>query len=246
MVSKVQEKYPAYMTTVDAKVRPRPSAASERTTWRFFTAPRVSTGGIFLDFFVPTATEGSFFLSSLSRFSSTTSSRFAPPTLHSSFVALPSQVDTAVTLLQSIWADKIAPSAPVAYAKSALALTPEKLEELKATREAYFAKIENTLALLRAKAVALPEKVTAAVTAAIAEARAQVDNAQLFEKVKAAYETVLKYPAVVAVLERAAPAAAKAADAAAPYVAKAAAFAEPYVAAVKTKVMPSKPVEQLD
>jgi hypothetical protein len=175
VVSKVQEKYPAYMTTVDAKV------------------------------------------------------------------------DTAVTLLQSIWADKIAPSAPVAYAKSALALTPEKLEELKATREAYFAKIENTLALLRAKAVALPEKVTAAVTAAIAEARAQVDNAQLFEKVKAAYETVLKYPAVVAVLERAAPAAAKAADAAKPYVAKAAAFAEPYVAAVKTKVMPGKKtVEQLD
>jgi hypothetical protein len=156
-------------------------------------------------------------------------------------------VDTAVTLLQSIWADKIAPSAPVAYAKSALALTPEKLEELKATREAYFAKIENTLALRRAKAVALPEKVTAAVTAAIAEARAQVDNAQLFEKVKAAYETVLKYPAVVAVLERAAPAAAKAADAAKPYVAKAAAFAEPYVAAVKTKVMPGKKtVEQLD
>jgi hypothetical protein len=62
VVSKVQEKYPAYMTTVDAKVRPRPSAASERTTWRFFTAPRVSTGGIFLDFFVPTATEGSFSL----------------------------------------------------------------------------------------------------------------------------------------------------------------------------------------
>ena len=26
VVSKVQEKYPAYMTTVDAKVRPRPSA----------------------------------------------------------------------------------------------------------------------------------------------------------------------------------------------------------------------------
>jgi hypothetical protein len=62
VVSKVQEKYPAYMTTVDAKVRPRPSAASERTTWRFFTAPRVSTGGIFLDFFVPTASEGSFSL----------------------------------------------------------------------------------------------------------------------------------------------------------------------------------------
>ena len=156
------------------------------------------------------------------------------------------QVDTAVSLLQSIWADRIAPSAPVAYAKSALALTPEKLEELKATREAYFAKIEQTLALLRATAVALPEKVTGAVTAAITEARAQMDNAQLFEKVKSAYETVLKYPAVVAVLERAAPAAAKAADVAAPYVAKAAAFAEPYVAAVKTKVMPSKPVEQLD
>ena len=47
----------------------------------------------------------------------------------------------------------------------------------------------------------LPAEVTAAVTAAIAEARARIEDAHLFEKVKAAYETVLAYPAVVAVLE---------------------------------------------
>ena len=40
------------------------------------------------------------------------------------------QVDTAVSLLQSIWADRIAPSAPVAYAKSALALTPAAVTSL--------------------------------------------------------------------------------------------------------------------
>jgi hypothetical protein len=173
------------------------------------------------------------------------------------FLATKKQVDTAVTLLQSIWAEKIAPSAPVAYAKSALALTPEKLEELKATREAYFAKIEQTLLFLKNRAVSLPTEVTSAVTAAIAEARAQIDNAHLFEKVKAAYESVLKYPAVVVVLERAAPIGMKAAEVAGPYVARAKTIAEPYVARatevagpyvtmMKEKVMPSKTVEQLD
>ena len=71
-----------------------------------------------------------------------------------------------MTLLTGIWADKIAPSAPVVYAKSALALTPEKLEELKAAREEYFKKIEATLLLLKAKAVALPEQVTTTVQSA--------------------------------------------------------------------------------
>jgi len=196
VVSKVQEKYPGYMTTVDAKV------------------------------------------------------------------------DTAVTLLLGIWAHKIAPSSAMVYAKSALALTPEKLEELKATREAYFAKIEQTLVLLKAKAIALPEQVTTAVQNAIAEAREKILDAHLFEKVKAAYETVLKYPAVVAVLEKTAPYAAKAMEVAGPYATKAVAIAEPYatkaktiaapyvtkatefgapfVTAIREKVMPAKPVEQLD
>lgn len=178
------------------------------------------------------------------------------------------QVDTAVTLLTGIWADKIAPSAPVVYAKSALALTPEKLEELKAAREEYFKKIEATLLLLKAKAVALPEQVTTTVQSAIAEARTQIDNAHLFEKVKTAYETVLKYPAVVAVLERSAPYVAKATEVAAPYAKKAKLMAEPYVAkatevaapyvtkatdiatpyvtAIKEKVMGEKTVAQLD
>ena len=169
------------------------------------------------------------------------------------------QVDLAVTALQGIWADKIASSVPVAYAKAAVALTPEKVEELKAMREAYYAKIEATLESLKSRAVKLPAEVTAAVTAAIAEARARIEDAHLFEKVKAAYETVLAYPAVVAVLEKTAPVASKAADVAAPYVAKARTIAEPYVVkgmevagpyvnAIKEKVMPPKPApaQQLD
>ena len=138
VVSKVQEKYPAYMTTVDAKV------------------------------------------------------------------------DTAVTLLQGIWEEKIAPSAPVAYAKSALAATPEKIEAIQAMREEYFAKIEATLEALKARAVKLPAEITTALKTAIADARAKIDDAKLFEKVQAAYRMVVEYPTVVAVIEKTAPVAAKA------------------------------------
>ena len=237
VVSKVQEKYPTYMTTVDAKVCPphaEPRSAPPPNEIRdtpcdiFFV-----TGGA-------------------------NATRPRPGTPRSPRPPRP-QVDLAVTALQGIWADKIAPSAPVAYAKAAVALTPEKVEELKAMREAYYAKIEATLESLKSRAVKLPAEVTAAVTAAIAEARARIEDAHLFEKVKAAYETVLAYPAVVAVLERTAPVAAKAADVAAPYVAKAKTIAEPYVVkgmevagpyvnAIKEKVMPPKPapVQQLD
>ena len=56
------------------------------------------------------------------------------------------------------------------------------------------------------------------------------NDAQLFEKVKTAYETALKYPAVVAVLEKTAPVAAKAAEVAGPYYVKAKDIATPYVA----------------
>merc|ERR1719498_2290846 len=69
-----------------------------------------------------------------------------------------------------------------------------------------------------------------AITKAIAEARAKIDYAQLFEKVKTAYETALKYPAVVAVLEKTAPVAAKAVEVAGPYYVKAKDIATPYVA----------------
>ena len=184
VVSKVQEKYPAYMTTVDAKV------------------------------------------------------------------------DTAVTLLQGIWEEKIAPSAPVAYAKSALAATPEKIEAIEAMREEYFAKIEATLEALKARAVKLPAEITTALKTAIADARAKIDDAKLFEKVQAAYRMVVEYPTVVAVIEKTAPVAAKAVDVAGPYYVKAKTIAEPYVvkgmeiagpyvAAVKARVLP-KTVEQID
>ena len=66
--------------------------------------------------------------------------------------------------------------------------------------------------------------------AAIADARAKVDDAQLFEKVKTAYETALKYPAVIAVVEKTAPVAAKAVEVAGPYYVKAKEAATPYVA----------------
>ena len=104
----------------------------------------------------------------------------------------------------------------------------------------------------------LPAEVTAAVTAAIAEARARIEDAHLFEKVKAAYETVLAYPRL-SPCSKTAPVASKAADVAAPYVAKARTIAEPYVVkgmevagpyvnAIKEKVMPPKPApaQQLD
>lgn len=42
------------------------------------------------------------------------------------------QVDTAVTTLEDIWAKKIIASIPVTYAKSAIAMAPAKVEELKA------------------------------------------------------------------------------------------------------------------
>jgi hypothetical protein len=99
-----------------------------------------------------------------------------------------------------------------------------------AQREEYFKKIEAFLADLKAKAVALPAEITAAITAAIADARAKVDDAQLFEKVKTAYETALKYPAVIAVVEKTAPVAAKAVEVAGPYYVKAKEAATPYVA----------------
>ena len=140
------------------------------------------------------------------------------------------KVDVVVSKAVDIWTSKIAPSAPVAMAKSALAEVAPKVEELLAQREEYFKKIEAFLADLKAKAVALPAEVSAAITKAIAEARAKIDDAQLFEKVKTAYETALKYPAVVAVLEKYAPVAAKAVEVAGPYYVKAKDIATPYVA----------------
>ena len=164
------------------------------------------------------------------------------------------KVDTAVTLLQGIWEEKIAPSAPVAYAKSALAATPEKIEAIQAMREEYFAKIEATLEALKARAVKLPAEITTALKTAIADARAKIDDAKLFEKVQAAYRMVVEYPTVVAVIETA-PVAAKAVDVAGPYyvkqdhrgayVVKGMEIAGPYVAAVKARVLP-KTVEQID
>lgn len=138
------------------------------------------------------------------------------------------KVDTAVTLLQDIWASKIMASAPVSYAKSAIAMAPGKIEELKAAREEYLKQIEVTLKTLKARAVKLPSDLTAAITAAIADARANLENAQLFERVKAAYEAVLKYPAVVAVVEKTAPYATKAVEVATPYVMSAKDMATPY------------------
>ena len=166
-------------------------------------------------------------------------------------------MDTAVSLIQDIWTKKIASSTPVSYAKSAIAMAPAKVEELKAAREEYFRQIETTLKALKLRAVKLPTELTTAITTAIADARANLENAHLFDKVKAAYDAVLKYPAVVAVVEKttpyavkavdmatpyyvtakdmATPYATKAVDIAKPYVAKAGEVAGPYVTAIKDK-----------
>ena len=148
------------------------------------------------------------------------------------------KVDDVVSKAVDIWTSKIAPSAPVTMAKSAIAAYPGKVETLMAQREEYFKKIEAFLADLKAKAVALPAEITAAITAAIADARAKVDDAQLFEKVKTAYETALKYPAVIAVVEKTAPVAAKAVEVAGPYYVKAKEAATPYVAKATEVVGP--------
>lgn len=99
--------------------------------------------------------------------------------------------------------------------------------------------------------MALPAELTSAITAAIAEARSNLENAHLFEKVKAAYDAVLKYPAVVAIIDKTAPVAAKAVDMASPYytvakdvatpyVEKVGKVAGPYMAAIKGKMFPEK------
>merc|ERR1719409_2645024 len=156
------------------------------------------------------------------------------------------KVDTAVTLLQGIWEEKIAPSAPVAYAKSALAATPEKIEAIQAMREEYFAKIEATLEALKARAVKLPAEITTALKTAIADARAKIDDAKLFEKVQAAYRMVVEYAPVAAkAVDVAGPYYVKAKTIAEPYVVKGMEIAGPYVAAVKARVLP-KTVEQID
>ena len=143
-----------------------------------------------------------------------------------------------MSMLQSIWDTRIAPSAPVAYAKNVYAAAPGKVEELNAMREEYFKKIEATLETLKARAVKLPTELTCAITAAIAEARAKIDDAQLFERVKAAYETVLKYPAVVAAVEKATPVAARAVEISTPYYNKAVEVAGPYVTKVGNVAAP--------
>ena len=71
------------------------------------------------------------------------------------------KVDDVVSKAVDIWTSKIAPSAPVTMAKSAIAAYPGKVETLMAQREEYFKKIEAFLADLKAKAVALPAEITA-------------------------------------------------------------------------------------
>lgn len=125
--------------------------------------------------------------------------------------------------------------------------TPHAHTRASQAREEYFKRIEATLETLKARAVSLPTELTAAITAAIADARANLENAHLFDRVKAAYDAVLKYPAVVAVVEKTAPVAAKAVDMAtpyyisakdmaSPYVTKVGEVAGPYVTAIKDKV----------
>jgi len=158
------------------------------------------------------------------------------------------KVDVAVTLLQDIWKSKIASSTPACYAKGVAAEMPAKLEALKAAREEYFKKIEATLDTFKAKAVTLPTELKTALTTAIAEARAKIDNAHLFEKVKMAYETVLKYPAVVTLIEKSGPVVDKATAVlatvqASPYYVKAVDTVGPYVAgpyaSIKERLYPA-------
>ena len=138
-----------------------------------------------------------------------------------------------MSMLQSIWDTRIAPSAPVAYAKNVLR---RRAREGRGTQRDARGVLQEDRSDARDAQGARGEAPDGAHGAPsrprIAEARAKIDDAQLFERVKAAYETVLKYPAVVAAVEKATPVAARAVEIGTPYYNKAVEVAGPYVTKV--------------
>ena len=96
-------------------------------------------------------------------------------------------------------------NAAYAYAMKAKERYPENVQALKTARAEYLAKIESTLEDLKTRAVKLPEDVSAALRAAISQARAALDSDKLFARVKTLWEQVMNNPRVIAVANRATP-----------------------------------------
>ena len=156
------------------------------------------------------------------------------------------RVDHAVKALGETYDARVKNSAPMrtanaayAYAMKAKERYPENVEALKTARAEYLAKIESTLEDLKTRAVKLPEDVSAALRAAISQARAALDSDKLFARVKTLWEQVMNNPRVIAVVNRATPVAERVL--AQPAVSKAIAAATPYCAAIGKRVLP-KPI----
>jgi len=154
-------------------------------------------------------------------------------------------VDAAVKALEGVYDAHVKDSMAMktakgayAYAMSAKAKYPENVETLKAARAEYLAKIEAAIAELRARAVELPHSVVTALTSAIAQARAALDSAALFNRVKTLYEHLCANPRVAAVATRVAPVATRVMQQ--PIVAKAIDVATPYATALVARVMPDR------
>lgn len=156
------------------------------------------------------------------------------------------RVDHAVKALGETYDARVKNSAPMrtanaayAYAMKAKERYPENVQALKTARAEYLAKIESTLEDLKTRAVKLPEDVSAALRAAISQARAALDSDKLFARVKTLWEQVMNNPRVIAVVNRATPVAERVL--AQPAVSKAIAAATPYCAAIGKRVLP-KPI----
>lgn len=156
------------------------------------------------------------------------------------------RVDHAVKALGETYDARVKNSAPMrtanaayAYAMKAKERYPENVQALKTARAEYLAKIESTLEDLKTRAVKLPEDVSAALRAAISQARAALDSDKLFARVKTLWEQVMNNPRVIAVANRATPVAERVL--AQPAVSKAIAAATPYCAAIGKRVLP-KPI----
>jgi len=155
------------------------------------------------------------------------------------------KVDKAVVLALKIWEDHLAASLPITYTTSAYksVTDPATMDKIITMREEYFKKIEEALESFKSKAVSLPAELKIGLTAAIEQARANLDSTILFNKVKVIWETVLSQPQVAMVMEKSAPAIEKAVETvkavqASPYYVKAVDTVGPYVTSAVTTVSP--------
>jgi len=109
------------------------------------------------------------------------------------------KVDTTVVSAEALWARGRAyvPGVGLVITKVQQAV-PDNLEAFHQAREKYFALLEQSLEVVKKKLPALPQDALNQVGTAIAQARAQgeANSRALFERVVAAWETLLANPKV--------------------------------------------------